>query len=280
MAGGGEAVWHIIVDDEQEGPLTEAQILEYFAKGRLAGSDLIWRPGLTGWKPVSEIDEFRQPPQQASPRKPVRSPKLSPSEIRYQPDQDEPSAGEKWSLWKSANIGLLFSALTLGVQIAGGRGFELANNAHTPSAETISMLIGQILAAPLIFVSIAFIRNLLNRRQLKSKASVILGAVTFAALFLCLLGALVGYGEIFFSSNEIISGEARSTFIADASYPCIQKQHSLGQNVTEAQIDKYCACVSEKIANSTTYRQLGTEADSAALAELKQRLEAAGDACR
>ena len=282
MTGGGEAVWHIIVDDEQEGPLWVAQILEYLAKGRLAGSDLIWRPGLTGWKPVNEMDEFRQPPQQALPRKPVRSrtPVLAPSEIRYQSDQDEPSAGGKWSLWKSANIGLLFSALTLVVQIAGGRGFELANNAHTASAETISVLIGQVLAAPLIFVSVVFIRNLVNRRQPKSKASVMLGASIFMALFLCLLGGLVAYGEIFFSSNEIISGKARSTFIADASYPCVQKQHSLGQNETEAQIDKYCACVSEKIANSTTYKQLGTEADSAALAQLRQRLEAAGDACR
>lgn len=282
MAGGGGAIWHVIVGEKQEGPLTEAQILEYLAGGRLSGSDLIWRPGLTDWKEVSEIDEFRQPPKQALPRAAARSraPALSPSEVRYQPDQDEPSAGRKWSLWKSANIGLLFSALTLVIQIAGGRGFELANNAHTASAETISVLIGQILAAPLIFVFIAFVRNLLKRRQPKSKASATLGAITFVALFLCISGALAAYGEVFFARDEIIGGEARSTFIADASYPCIQKQRSLDQNATEAQIDKYCACVSEKIANSTTYKQLGTEADAAALAELKRKLEAAGNACR
>ncbi len=52
MAGGGEAVWHIIVGERQEGPLTEAQILAYLADGGLAASDLIWRPGLTGWKQV------------------------------------------------------------------------------------------------------------------------------------------------------------------------------------------------------------------------------------
>lgn len=282
MAGGGEAVWHIIVGEKQEGPLTPAQILEYLAGGRLSGSDLIWRSGLTDWKQVSELDEFQQPPKQALPREPARSrtPGRSPVEVRYQPDRDEPSAGGKWSLWKSANIGLLFSALTLVIQIALGRGFALANNAHSANAETISILAGQILAAPLIFVFIAFLRNLLNRRQPKSKASVALGAVTFVALFLCLSGALFLYGEVFFSRNEIISGEARSTFIADASYPCIQKQHSLDQNATEAQIDKYCACVSEKIANTTTYKQLGTEADAAALAELKRRIEAAGNACR
>lgn len=177
-------------------------------------------------------------------------------------------------------FGLLFSALTLAIEIVGGRGFELANNAHTASAETLTVLIGQILAAPLIFVVIASIRNLLNRRQPKSKASAALGAVSFLALSLCISGAVVAYGEIFFSSTEIIGGQARSTFIADASYPCIQKRRSLDPNATEAQIDRYCACVSEKIANSTTYKQLGTEADAAALADLKQRLEAAGNACR
>jgi hypothetical protein len=282
MAGGGEAVWHVIIDDRQEGPLTAAQILEYLASRRLEGSDLIWRPGMTDWKRVSEIDEFRQPPKQALPREPVRSraSTLSPSDVRYPPDEDEPSASGKWGLWRSASLGLLFSALTLVIQIVGGRGFELANNAHTASAETITVLAGQILAAPLIFVVIASMRNLLNRRQPKSKASVVFGAVSFVALLLCISGGVFAYGEIFFSSNEIIGGQARSTFIADASYPCIQKQRSLDPSATEAQIDKYCACVSEKIARSTTYKQLGTEADATALAELKQRLEAAGNACR
>ena len=36
----------------------------------------------------------------------------------------------------------------------------------------------------------------------------------------------------------------------------------------------------EKIADSTTYKQLGSEADATALADLRQRLEAAGNACR
>ncbi len=282
MAGGGEAIWHIIVGENQEGPLTEAQILQYLADGALAGSDLIWRPGLTDWKQVSEIDEFRQPPKSAPPRDSIqsRASVLPPSELRYRPGRDAPSGRRKWSLWKSANVGLLFSALTLLVQVVMGRGFELANDAHTASAETISLLIGQILAAPLIFVLVASARNLLNWRQPKSKASAAHGAVAFLALFLCIAAALVAYGEVFFSSTAIISGEARSTFIADASYPCIEKQRSLDQNVTEAQIDKYCACVSEKIADATTYKQLGSEADAAALADLKQKLEAAGNACR
>jgi len=67
-------------------------------------------------------------------------------------------------------------------QIGSGRGFELADYAHTASGATIGGLIGQILGVPLIFVAIAAVRNLLNRQQPKSGASVVRGALTFAAL--------------------------------------------------------------------------------------------------
>jgi hypothetical protein len=162
--------------------------------------------------------------------------------------------------------------------IRGSQGFELANYAHTASAETVTNLIGRILAAPLIFVLIAVVRNLLNRRQPKSSTSAARGALIFVALLVCILGALMVYGEVLFSSTETISGEARKTFIAGVYRTC--KQRSAGQNVTEAQIDKYCTCVSEKIADSTTYKQLGTAPDASALADLKQKAEAAGYACR
>jgi GYF domain 2 len=281
MALDGDAVWHVIIGAKQEGPLTEGKIFEYLASGVLTGDDLIWRQGFVDWKQVSEIEELQPRPRQGSLRRSAHAPApvLAASELRHQPDQDEPSDGTKWSLWKSANIGLLFSGVTLLAQVADGHGFELANDAYTASAATISLLIGHILALPLIFVSVAFVRNLLNRRQPKSKARPVRGAIIFVALFICLLGGLIAYGEIVFSSTDIISGEARSSFVADASAPCIQRQRSLGQGVAEDQIEKYCRCVSEKIADDTTYKQLGSEADATGLADLKQRLEAAGNAC-
>jgi hypothetical protein len=182
--------------------------------------------------------------------------------------------------WKSANIGLLVSAFVLLLQIGNGKGFELASYAHTASAETVSSLIGQILGAPLIFVLIALARNLLKRRQPKSSASAARGALIFVALLACILGALMIYGEVFFSSTETISGETRRTFIADGSRACVQQQRTLGQNITEAQIDKYCTCVFEKMADRTTYKQLGTKPDASVLADLKPKTEAAGYACR
>jgi hypothetical protein len=280
---GQEAIWHVTIGDEERGPLTRDEVLEYVREGMLAGSDFIWRPGLPDWKAVSEIGDFWQPPR----RKPAAAPVLSPEPVQSAAEQvddrdgtDLPPLGRKWSVWKSANIGLLVSALALLLQIGMGRGFELANDAHTASVVTIGGLVGQILAVPLILAVIAVVRNLLNRRQPKSRASAVRGALTFVALLVSILGALVVYAEVFFSSTETISGRTRTALIAGAVRSCVHKQFSVNQNLTASQIDKYCSCISEKMADGTTYQQLGTEPDASALAVLRQKAEAAGQACR
>jgi hypothetical protein len=190
---GQEAIWHVMINDKQQGPLTKAEVVDYIRNGMLAGSDLNWRPGFPNWKPVRELGDFWQPPKRTSIQATIQA---APEQVN-QPDRTDASSDrEKWSLWKSADIGLLVSAFTLLLQIGAGRGFELANYAHTASVATISGLIGQILGAPLIFVLIAAVRNLLYRRQPKSSASAVRGALTFMALLVCVLGALMFYGEL------------------------------------------------------------------------------------
>jgi hypothetical protein len=190
------------------------------------------------------------------------------------------SAGAAWSLWASANIGLLVSALLLLLQIGRGRGFELANDAHTASLSTISALIGQILAASLLCVLIALVRNLLRQGRPKSCVNSLRHGLAFAALLLCILAGLQAYGKTVFASTEIISGEARKSFVVDAYRSCLRKQYAGGQNVSDPQVDKYCMCMSQKMAAGTTYQQLGSEPDATALAELRQKVEAVSDACR
>lgn len=275
---GQEAIWHVLIDDRQRGPLTKVEVLEHLNDGLLSASNFVWRPGFSDWKLVSEISEFWQsPPPIPQSRTSVQS---GPEQAHEHDGIDVPSARRKWSLWKSANIGLLVSVLTLLLQIGNGRGFELANYAHSASTETISGLVGQVLGAPLIFVLIAVARNLLNRQQPKSSVNALWGALTFTALFAAIVGGLVVYGEIFFSSTEAISGEARKFAVAAMHGGCVRKQQSLGQNVTEAQIDTYCTCASEKLAEGTTYEQLGRRLDVSATADLKQKAEAVGYACR
>jgi hypothetical protein len=263
------AIWHVLTEGAQQGPLTKFQVFELLRGGRLSGEDLIWCPGVPYWKAVSDVDEFWRPPQAPGTKASVQPPPLT---------ELGKSETHKLSLWKSASIGLLISALTLAIQVANGRGFELANYAHSRNAETMSALVGQTLAAPLIFVLIALAVN--SRRKSQSSVSAFAWATAFAALLVGVFGALFVYGEVFFASDDAIAGEARKSFAANFGSSCARKQRSISQAATEGQIQTYCTCVSGKVADATTYRQLGTEPDARALADLKQKVEAAGVSCR
>jgi hypothetical protein len=276
---GREAVWHVVINDNEHGPLTKSQVLEHLKDGLLTASNLIWRPGFPDWKSISEVSDFWQPPKRLSAKDAVQPPPLPAANV--EPAAAAPIEGKtKWSLWKSANIGHGVTASTLLLQIVSGRGFELADSAHTASTNTMAYLFGVVICVPLWFVLVAVVCNLFFWRRPKSRANAAVGMLIFVVLFLSIFGALMVYGEVFFSSDEIISGEFRKKVVADAHNACVRKQHSLGQNVTEAQIDKYCTCYAEKMADGTSYKQLGAELNRDALARLKQRVEAISYECR
>jgi GYF domain 2 len=132
LGGGGalmtgeDAIWHVVIGGEQHGPLSRSQVLEYLHDERLLGSDLIWRPGFSDWKSISEVTDFWQPPRRGSPRPP---PMPAPTE---QPERDNNqinavATNKKWSIWRAANAGLLVAVLPLALQIANGRG---GSNSH------------------------------------------------------------------------------------------------------------------------------------------------------
>jgi hypothetical protein len=275
---GQQAVWHVVINDNQEGPLTKAQVLEYLSGGLLTGSDPIWRPGFAEWKSVGEIAEFWQPA-----RPPAGGASPATERTEEQAKTTQPKLSTKFSLWKSANIGLGLSALSLLPRLVTDSGDEIADYAHTASVSTIAYLIGEITWLPLLFVLIAGIINVVYWRHPKSNASALWGAMTFVSLLAVIIGGLMVYGEIFFSSNQTISGAFRKKYVAEANSSCIRNQRSqLAQDVAEANIEKiqkFCACVTERSANSTTYKQAGAKLDANGLADLKQRVEAASSAC-
>jgi GYF domain 2 len=291
---GLEPIWHVIIGGERRGPLTEDQVLAFLGDGTLAAGDFVWCPDFPDWKRAGEIGDNRpleNVPAQAAAAPidaavddqdiaahdaehdhagPIGEPHSTPASL----------ADTAWSLWTAANVGLLVSALTLLLQIGRGDGFELASYAHSASAANVSGLIGQMLGAPLILVLITVARNLLKHGRPESGANAARHALAFVVLLACMLGGLRAYGETVFASTEIISGEARKSFLVEAYGACLRKQHAGGQNVSDPQIDKYCMCTSQKMAASTTYQQLGSEPDANALVELKQKVEAVSDACR
>jgi hypothetical protein len=297
---GLEPIWHVIIGGQRQGPLTEDQVLTYLGDGRLAADDFVWCPDFPDWKRAGEIGDNR-PLEPVLAQAVVESgdlvqddrdivdPAIAVQDIAFQngaEPADEPrlteasSAGAAWNLWASANVGMLVSALLLLLQIGRGQGFALANDVHTASAAAIGGLIGRILGVPLLFVLLALLRNFLKRPRPASPVNVLRHGLAFAALLVCMLGGLKAYGEFVFASTEIIGGDAQKSFIADAYGACLRKQYAGGLDISDPQVDKYCICTSQKMAASTTYRQLGSYPDANARAELKQKMEAVNDACR
>jgi uncharacterized integral membrane protein len=193
------------------------------------------------------------------------------------------ATNKKWSIWRAANAGLLVSMLPLALQIANGRGFELASLAQTASVATIVQLTSQVLAAPLLFVIVGLVRNAFQWRLPKSDRRAIEGAIVFSLLLLGIGLSLALYGQWFFASNELISGATRDYALSTMQPTCVRRQISLRQGAapSDEQIAKYCRCVGIQMADSMTYKRLASDSTAPDVLEyLKQQAEAAGTACR
>ena len=62
-----DAGWHIVVDGEQVGPLSEGDIRARLARGEINPETYIWKEGLPDWVKVSTLAEFRGEGEIGSP---------------------------------------------------------------------------------------------------------------------------------------------------------------------------------------------------------------------
>lgn len=53
-----EAVWHIVVNQEQVGPVTQAEVQARLASGEIDADTYTWREGFADWVPLSQIPEL------------------------------------------------------------------------------------------------------------------------------------------------------------------------------------------------------------------------------
>jgi predicted Zn finger-like uncharacterized protein len=53
---GAEAVWHVVVAGEQQGPLAPRQIGELLAENKIDWEAYVWREGMDGWQPAREVE--------------------------------------------------------------------------------------------------------------------------------------------------------------------------------------------------------------------------------
>jgi predicted Zn finger-like uncharacterized protein len=59
-AQGGQdaAVWHLVIDGGQVGPVTADEVRSKFAAGQVDRETYVWRDGYEGWRRLAEADEF------------------------------------------------------------------------------------------------------------------------------------------------------------------------------------------------------------------------------
>src|SRR5947209_3742031 len=56
--GGDDAVWHLVINQDQVGPLSVADVQRKFAAGEIDGETFTWREGFSDWLPLSQVDAF------------------------------------------------------------------------------------------------------------------------------------------------------------------------------------------------------------------------------
>src|SRR5687768_16626808 len=56
--GGDESVWHVVIDQEQVGPMTMAEVQQRFNAGQIDADTYVWREGFADWQPMSAVDVF------------------------------------------------------------------------------------------------------------------------------------------------------------------------------------------------------------------------------
>jgi len=55
---GDESVWHVVINQDQVGPMTAVEVQRRFGSGDIDSETYIWREGFTDWLPLSQVDTF------------------------------------------------------------------------------------------------------------------------------------------------------------------------------------------------------------------------------
>ena len=53
-----DAVWHLVINQDQVGPMTVAEVQQRFAAGEIDGDTFTWREGFGDWLPLAQVDPF------------------------------------------------------------------------------------------------------------------------------------------------------------------------------------------------------------------------------
>ena len=90
--------WYYAVDNEQKGPINEAELKEHLAANKYPADTLVWKDGMDNWTPANQVPafSFRQPPMPAKVQPPIIDPNVTkavthnPAPVASNPDSTKP----------------------------------------------------------------------------------------------------------------------------------------------------------------------------------------------
>src|SRR5438477_4359540 len=53
-----DSVWHVVINQDQVGPMTAAEVQQRFGAGEIDAETYIWREGFADWQPLAQVDAF------------------------------------------------------------------------------------------------------------------------------------------------------------------------------------------------------------------------------
>lgn len=106
--GGEQAVWHVVVDGEQVGPLGEADVKEKLRAGQINAESLVWKEGFADWTALSTVPELvaLQPRTRASSvRAAVQEPaRAAAAAVKATPSPAMSAASEAEDVFAAATV--------------------------------------------------------------------------------------------------------------------------------------------------------------------------------
>ncbi len=109
-------LWHFARDGQQHGPVAEEELRRLLDSGELPADALVWREGLDGWKPASEVAEWTTPPAPPGPAEAV-SPYAPPTAAPTETPVPVPTSGDQarpWIRYWARTIDIFLFALLAG----------------------------------------------------------------------------------------------------------------------------------------------------------------------
>lgn len=142
---GSDAVWHAVVDGDQQGPFSPAQIGAMIAEGRIGWDAYVWREGFDDWKPAQDVEELVQAimnpgaaPQEPAPQEAAQPDPFAGSEgVAARPSQ-RPAAAKA-----GRNAGADLFAPSATSPFGGSEDDDVVSSAPSPRVTAQQAMTGQ-----------------------------------------------------------------------------------------------------------------------------------------